>query len=139
MAGLVDVTVKVPEGRLGEFHLMYGEWLNQTGPRNDEVQKALEWSSHDKDLARGMHAALPAKAQRLVTILSKEGETDERSLIARLGVTDSSQFNGINGWVGRIAFAFGRKTPTKWTTGADGTRVWYIEPKVAGLFKELEV
>ena len=138
MGDLVEVTVQVPGERLGEFHVMYGEWLQQGPNGAGEAPKAVPWSGNDKELAKGMQARLPSKAWQLVSILSKEGEIDEPTLTERLGLTNSPQFNGVNGWVGRVAFAFGRETPTKWKIGPDGVRIWYIDPDVAALFKGIK-
>lgn len=133
----VVVTVQVPQERLGDFHQMYGNWLQAGQPGEGRAPTAIEWTGRDNGLSAAMRSRLPKNAWTLLRLLSTEGETEAASILQRLGLKDTSQLNGVNGWVGRVSHEFGRKTPIKSKLVA-GKPVWWVEPEVAELFKRLK-
>ena len=131
--GFLQVSVQVPEERLGDFHQMFGNWLEQTQLQG--VQKAPpEWSAADAERVPHMRTLLPKNSAALLDLLCKEGEMDVPLLVQRLGLKDPAQLNGVNGWVGRISNQFGRKSPIT-AKLIDGRPVWWVKPEVAALFK----
>ena len=82
--GFLQVMLQVPEERLGDFHQMFGDWLEQT-QREGVTDGPPEWSASDKDRIPHMRGLLPKNAAILLGILLKEGEKDIPTLAQRLG------------------------------------------------------
>jgi Family of unknown function (DUF6416) len=75
---MIDVTVKVPEDRIGEFYSMFGTWLTgsppvATVPETVTVEDSREnrppWSSSDDELASAVWDKLSDPARRLFSTL----------------------------------------------------------------------
>lgn len=131
MSKMIDVTVQVPEGRVGDFHIAYGQWLQRVLSEAGSVRQP--WSGEDAELAERVWERLPANAARLLDLLVSNGEMDGPSLVQELGLNDVSQIVGLNGWVGRICNEVGRKSPVRATPGAHGT-IWTVDPGIRHLF-----
>ncbi len=131
---LVEVTVKVPEDRLGEFYLMHGQWLGALDPKEGAPER-VEWRSEDNEPAGAMWTDLPPNSATLLELLVAEGEMDGESIVQRLGLNDVSQVTGVAGWVGRVAKRVGRTSPIKTRPLSEGT-AWRVEPDVAQLFNQ---
>ena len=71
---MIDVTVKVPEDRVGEFYSMFGTWLTgslpvvtvpDTATIEDSREDLPPWSSSDDELAAVVWGKLSDPARRL--------------------------------------------------------------------------
>jgi uncharacterized protein DUF6416 len=133
---MIEVTVKVPEDRVGDFYLMHGRWLQGLENRESGPPKVPEWSSDDSALAGSLWEKLPENARNMLDLLITEGDMDGRSIVDRLGMNDVTQLPGVHGWVGRVSNGFGRRNPIKARPTKSGT-VWYVEPPVAALFRDV--
>jgi hypothetical protein len=134
---MMDVTVKVPEDRLGEFFLMYGQWLQGLGNGESGSAERLEWTITDETLAGEFVRKLPESGRRFLDLMISTGEMNGRSIVGPLGLNEVTQLPGVHGWIGRVSKAFGRKNPIKARPTADGT-IWWVEPPVAELFERVK-
>jgi hypothetical protein len=129
---LVEVTVRVPEERVGDFYLMHGQWLQSLGQAEAQPGRE-EWSSKDVSLASEMKKALPANSAALLDLLVRKESLTTEEVAHELGL-DVSQVTGVAGWVGRVANTVNRRSPIK-TRQVDGSTEWRVERNVSKLFK----
>lgn len=129
---LVEVTVKVPEEKVGDFYLMHGQWLQSLG-RVEVPEGRKEWASEDADLADEVREALPANSAALLDLLLARGSLTTEEVARELGL-DVSQVTGVAGWVGRIAKTVNRLSPIK-TRQVAGSTEWRVEEDVSKLFR----
>lgn len=117
---MIDVTVKVPEDRVGEFYSMYGSWLtgshsgvskSTSVPAEPSREKLPQWSSSDTELASALWDKLSDPARRLFSLLIDAPEErfsgDELSRI--LGIEKGRlAIAGLLTWPGRYCREVGR-------------------------------
>jgi uncharacterized protein DUF6416 len=146
----LEVTVKVPEGHLGEFYVLLGRvWHNaeeeaarteDAAPADDESDLD-DWDDDDVDLelARGVWRKFSANAKAMFSLLMDEpGEAVTGEDIAeRLNIPNGKYgVAGILAWPGRHCAAVGRVLLCRYeeapAPGASGT--YWIDEKVASLF-----
>jgi hypothetical protein len=130
---MTEITVTVPDDKVGEFYVVYGQWLQSVAGQNGKA--AIHWSAADINLAVQVWKKLPANSRQVIAILVGVEELDAASLAEDIGLKDVSQLTGVNGWIGRISNEFGRRTPVKAKASDKGTAYW-MEPGVAELFKK---
>jgi hypothetical protein len=144
---MIDITVKVPEDRVGEFYTWFGAWLSgpPQGPPptgtggSGGTRDAAEWSESDIELAAEVWEKFSDTAQMLFSTLIDEPKRrfsgDELSEMlaipnGRHGVA------GVLAWPGRHCVAVDRELPWKWTYPVEGEPVVYwFTPENAALFR----
>lgn len=146
---MIDITVKVPEDRVGEFYSMFGTWLSgppqgapPTGTGVVEGSRDGEpWSESDVELAGAVWDKFSDTAQLLFSTLIDEPERrfsgDELSEMlaipnGRHGVA------GVLAWPRRHCLAVNRRWPWEWSYPEEGAPVVYwFTPENAALFREV--
>jgi hypothetical protein len=145
-----DITVPVPEDRVADFYLFFGQWLGgdlQTGSRpqvdgygtpSPSADTRLAWAPEDDAEAEQYWRKLSVSARGLFTLLMEEpGKQYTGNQIAdAIGIENGA--NGVAGvlaWPGRHSWPLNRQLPWQWKVGEDGTEsVYWIEPGIAELF-----
>lgn len=110
---MIDVTVKVPEDRVGEFYSMFGSWLtgslavapvSEAAPDEESRDNRPPWSSADSDLAAGVWGRLSEPARRLFSTLidAPEDRFSGDELARMLGIEKGKlAIAGLLTWPGR--------------------------------------
>jgi len=138
---MIDVTVKIPEDRVGEFYELVGRWLSgeQTGGADaSEASVAAYWTNSDGDvaLARVIWGKFSPRAKALFTLLMDHpghritGEDIAKTLDIPNGMYGVA---GVLAWPGRHSAAVGRVLPIRWESGS-----YWIEQEVADLFRKAQ-
>lgn len=145
---MIDITVKVPEERVGEFYSMFGTWLTgpppgAPAPATTAVEESREdlpqWSSSDAELAAVVWDKLSDPARRLFsTLIDAPDERFSGDELARiLGVEK-----------GRLAIAGLLTWPARYCGDVNRTYAWsfdypdgelaeyWFTPENAALFRE---
>lgn len=120
---MIDVTVKVPEDRVGEFYSMYGAWLTGSlpvtvAPAVATVEHSRDerppWSSADTDLAAAVWDKLSEQARRLFSTLidAPEERFSGDELARMLGVEKGKlAIAALLTWPGRFCRDVNRTYP----------------------------
>jgi hypothetical protein len=145
--GVIDVTVKVPEDRVGEFYALVGRWLAGE-PLASEVADApvtrnKNWTDSEEDLplARQVWGKLspPARAMFSTLIDEPERRVSGQDLASVLEIPNGK--NGVAGvlaWPARYCAAVNRDLPWCWEYSPDGSGAHYwFEREVADLFRKV--
>lgn len=143
---LIDVTVKIPEERVGDFYEFVGRWLSEEQSA-DEVPDASaglrSWtnSSDDLVLARAVWEKFSPRAKAVFSLLMDQPghQVSGRDLASTLDIPHgTSGVAGVLAWPARHCAAVNRVGPWRWEyrPEEDSTYYW-IEPKVADLFKKV--
>jgi hypothetical protein len=110
---MIDVTVKVPEDRVGEFYSMFGSWLSgsamgvaasKAAPAEPPREKRPQWSSSDFELAAAVWDKLSEPARRLFSLLidAPEERFSGDELARMLGIEKGRlAIAGLLTWPGR--------------------------------------
>jgi hypothetical protein len=106
---IIDVTVKVPEDRVGEFYSMFGAWLTGSQPVAPTLDTATSegrpaWSSADADLAAVVWDKLSDTARRLFsTLIDSPDERFSGDELARILRIEKGRLAiaGLLTWPGR--------------------------------------
>lgn len=124
---MIDITVKVPEDRVGEFYSMFGTWLTgslsfapapDTATADDSRQARLPWSSSDTELAGVFWDKLSDQARRLFsTLIDAPNE--------RFSGDELSQMLGIE--KGKLAIAGLLTWPGRYCREANRTFPWSFD------------
>lgn len=144
---MIDVTVKVPEARVGEFYTWFGAWLSgppekaSPPPRKDDSgDNHQPWTDSDYELAAAVWGKLTDTAKRLFSTLIDEPERrfsgDE--LAEMLNIPNGRHgVAGVLAWPGRHSFKVDRKWPWRWEYPEEGAPVVYsFDPMIAALFRK---
>jgi hypothetical protein len=134
---VIDVTVKVEEGRLGEFYAMYAEWLQAPASAQDAV--LTDWGPEDLSEAKSVWSRMSGPAKRLFKLLpAAPTSVVWTELAGALGDgADSYTVGGTLGWPARYAKDVGRKRPVRARDTPSGT-VYWLEPTVKALFDKVQ-
>lgn len=138
---MIDVTVKIPEDRVGEFYELVGRWLSgeQTGGSDaSEASVATQWTNSDEDvaLARVMWGKFSPRAKALFALLMEHpghritGEDIATTLDIPNGMYGVA---GVLAWPGRHSAAVGRVLPIHWESGS-----YWVDQEVADLFRKAQ-
>lgn len=144
---MIDITVKVPEARVGEFYTWFGSWLSgppekaSPAPREDDSgDNHQPWTDSDYELAAAVWRKLTDTAKRLFSTLIDEPERrfsgDE--LAEMLNIANGRHgVAGVLAWPGRHSFRVDRKWPWRWEYPEEGAPVVYsFDPMIAALFRK---
>jgi hypothetical protein len=147
---MIDVTVKVPEERLGEFYELVGTWLSgeRRGGGADVASFAdpsttREWANTDDDvaLARTVWEQFSPHARAVFSLLMDHPgqKVSGDDLAAALAIPKGKYgIAGVLAWPGRRCAAVGRRPLWKWEAGpAGGSASFWIDKEVADLFKKI--
>jgi hypothetical protein len=145
-----QITVAVPEERVAEFYIWFGEFLaaepgsrqhrGRRGARGSRRHSEPEpWSDEDLKQATWLYRKLAPPARELFDLLMEEsGEPFAGEEIARrLGLEKGAHgVAGILAWPGRYSRHLGRLLPIETAGRPDGGTDYYMEPQVAALFRK---
>ena len=135
---MIDVTVKVPEDRLGEFYSMYGDWLSGGVPMAERSADKSPWTASDVELASDVWSKFTEVARRLFSVLidnpTKEYSGDQ--LAEMLSIANGRHgVAGVLAWPGRHCFDAGRLLPWSWKYPEENApAVYWFSPEMAELF-----
>lgn len=151
---MVQITVPVPDDRLGEFYLFFSKWLEgavqlaeEAGSMTtDEATSApapphVPWGDTEQDIAdaAALWAKYSSSARSMFNLLmDNPGKKFTGGEIAdHLGVAHGARgVAGVLAWPGRHGIAIGRGLPSEWQQDADRNGVSYwIPAERAQLFK----
>lgn len=144
---LIDVTVKVPEERVGDFYAMYGRWLSGEPVADEAIDEADEprnWTNSDEDLALAhvVWGKLSPNAEALFSLLiSQPGrKVSGEELAGTLGIAyGKAGVAGVLAWPARHCAAVNRTGLWSWEYRSDGEGAYYwVEPEIADLFKKVQ-
>lgn len=146
---LIDITVKVPEGRLGEFYGLVGHWLSGNPVGVDEDLDAsptpmADWSNSADDLAlaKVVWAKFSPRAQAMFsTLMERPGEKHSAASLAEELDIPNGMYGvaGVLAWPGRHCAAVGRNLPVKFEGGTKGEGASYwISQDVCDLFAQVK-
>ena len=112
---MIDITVKVPEERVGEFYSMFGTWLSGSPPglptpgtkTVEGDRDALQpWSDADTELAAEVWGKLSAPAKRLFsTLIDNPGSRFNGETLGEMLELPNGKHSvaGLLGWPGATA------------------------------------
>ena len=148
-----QVTVAVPEERVAEFYIWFGEFLAPSPEARRHwgvdgaaragraaAARARAWSADDADQATWLYASWRRRRASCSTCSRRRpGERfarrgDRQAARAREGRRTASR--GILAWPGRYSRHLGRLLPIETTGRPDGGTDYYMEPEVAALFRK---
>ena len=141
---MIDVTVKVPEGRLADFYSMYGRWLEGGGDAVTEADGTAhgevgKWAGADVNLARAVWGRFSEPAVALLSILIDEPDREfpwdelAQKMAFEGGRTGIA---ALLTWPGRHCREAGREACWRWR-GAEGeTTVYWMPSEIADLFRQ---
>ena len=147
---MIDITVKVPDDRVGEFYAMFGAWLNGTPvavpaePAKGDAEPTIRmegitpWAADDAELAAHVWTKLSDPARRLFSMfIDAPGEQFSGDDVASLLGIEKGR-HGIAGlltWPGRYCVSVGRTYAWSWTYPDGEHAVYWFTPEVAELFR----
>jgi hypothetical protein len=138
----VEVTVRVPEARVGEFHSWFGAWL-QSDPASPGPPPALPptplqpWDkTQDGELARTVWRSLRHPTpELLLLLLDRSGQpVHYKDLGAPVGLTTGFAVGNALTWAARAFVAAGKAFPVHTHDAGDGPMYWF-DPELIGLFR----
>jgi hypothetical protein len=143
---LTDVTVKIPEERVGEFYGLVGRWLAgdqlEVEAPDMPAETPTDWTHSDGDLAlaRVVWKKFSPRAQGLFSLLMDNAShrMSAEDLALTLDIPHGiSGVAGVLAWPARHCAAISKTVPWRWEEGPEGSgaRYW-VEPEVADLFKK---
>ena len=144
---MIDVTVKIPEERVGELYELVGRWLSGE-PLEDAGGDAhgtapKNWANTDDDLvlARVVWEKFSPRAKALFSLLMDhpEHKVSGADLAATLDIPNgTSGVAGVLAWPARHCAAVNRVGPWWWEYGPDGDGASYwVEREAADLFNKV--
>jgi hypothetical protein len=132
---MIDITVKVPEDHVAEFYRRHADWLQALTNVDGAELARREWTARDAKYADPVRDGLPDGPKAFFELIVAEGRLGEEDVVSRLGLSNPKQITGLHGWVGRVAAAFGLKSPIKAEPDSEGGAIWSIDPAVGALFQ----
>lgn len=141
---MIDVTVKVPVERVGEFYSMFGAWLSSppavVEPEGADGDAHAPWVAEDVETAAAVWRKLSETARTLFsTLIDNPGRKysgDELSEMLRIP-NGKHGVAGVLAWPGRHCFAAGRALPWSWEYPEEGApAVYWFTTEIADLFRQ---
>ena len=146
--GFTEVTVQVPVERLGDFHVMYGNWLRGDRPPGETqaemaplslvdanaTQRLAEWGVQDVEDAQAVWSKMTERARAICHVLMKEPERKfSGAELARLsGVQGGFGFlGGFLSWPAKYCYATGHELLV---TYDDERELFWMKPATAQVF-----
>lgn len=149
---MIDITVKVPEDRVGEFYAMYGAWLSgepaapqvsavpsREGEATERFHANRPWTRADAKLAAIVWGKLSDPARRLFSLLidAPDEQFSGDALATMLGIDKGRHaIAGLLTWPGRYCVEVGRGYAWSWTYPDGENAIYWFTPEVADLFRE---
>jgi hypothetical protein len=145
---MIDVTVKVPEDRVGEFYSMFGTWLtgsltvapvSETPTHRESHDHRLPWSSADGDLAAAVWDRLSEPARRLFSTLidAPEDRFSGDELARMLGIEKGKlAIAGLLTWPGRYCRDVNRDYFWSFDYPDGELAEYWFTPENAALFRD---
>lgn len=135
---MIDVTVKIPEDRVGEFYELVGRWLSGEQTGGTEASVAANWTNSEEDVAfaRAIWGKFSPRAKALFTLLmAHPGQRITGEEIAKTLDIPNGMYGvaGVLAWPGRHSAAVGRVLPICWESGS-----YWLEQDVADLFRKAQ-
>lgn len=138
--GMQDVSVKVPDERIGEFYEMYGRWLQgETAFDTDDVERSPWDPKTDHDLAKEAWQVFPHRAQLVfTTLIENPGKKFSGDDLAEMHNIPNGRMGlaGVLAWPGRNLYKLRRVLPITVKPNPAGGSWYSMEPDVAELFKQ---
>ena len=142
---MVDVSVKVPVSRVGEFYEMFGRWLRNSdaataSASESPTQDQVPWDpAVDLELATAAWAKFPERARAVFgTLLENPGRYFTGDELAELHDIPNGRSGvaGVLAHPGRQLKRIGRRHHFVYSTNDDGTGVYSMTTEMAELFGE---
>ena len=145
---MIDVTVKVPEDRVGEFYSMFGTWLTGSlsvataldiATVEDSREDRRPWSSSDTELAAVVWDKLSDPARRLFSTLidSPDDRFSGDDLARMLGIEKGKlAIAGLLTWPGRYCREVNRTFPWSFDYPDGELAEYWFTAENAALFRE---
>jgi hypothetical protein len=146
VAVLIDVTVKIPEERVGDFYELVGRWLSEEQLADEVIDTSAgprSWTNSNDDLvlARSVWQKFSPRAKAVFSLLMDQpgDKVSGMYLASTLDIPNgTSGVAGVLAWPARHCKAVNRVGPWRWEHLPEEDRTYYwIEPKVADLFKKV--
>ena len=145
---MIDITVKIPEDRVGEFYELVGRWLagaplTATDAPDEAHSPAVAWTNNQEDLvlAKVVWEKFSPRAKAMFSMLmDAPGQKFSAVQLAEALDIPNGMYGvaGVLAWPGRHCLAVGRTIPTQYEEGSKGEGSSYrIEPEVAELFNQV--
>ena len=146
---MIDVSVKIPEERVGEFYELVGRWLSGDLQRPDvdlpepPDSLAKEWTNTEEDvrLARVVWEKLSPHATAVFLLLMGHPgrKVSGDDLAATVKIPNGKYgIAGVLAWPGRHCAAVGRRPLWRWESGPPGgSASFWVDKEVADLFKRV--
>jgi hypothetical protein len=141
---MIDVTVKVPEERVGEFYEMLGRWLTGAELADDAIDQPVtglkDWTDSQEDvaLAGTVWGKLSPRAKAVFSLLMDHpGQPMSGEDLASACDIPNGKYGvaGVLAWPGRHCAAVNRNLPSQWRGGSDDSGgIYWVEREVADLF-----
>lgn len=148
MVELQRVQVNVPQGRLAEFHLMFGAWLVEKNKDTPEVLSdkwdpdlGIDWKTEQNEdfpKAYKLWGQLSKNARDIFTLLLMLEGADVVStteIADRVGLRSPAAVAGALTWPARYSNEMGRPLPVQWDKDVKGETQYWIPGVYVNLFK----
>jgi hypothetical protein len=144
---LIEVTVKIPEERVGEFYELVGRWLAgaqlEAEPLDMPATTPTDWTQSDDDLAlaRAVWGKFSPRAQAFFALLMDHAghKMSAENLAATLDIPHGKAgVAGVLAWPARHCAAVNKTVPWQWEEGSEGGgALYWVETKVAIVFRKV--
>jgi hypothetical protein len=144
---LTEVTVKIPEERVGEFYQVVGRWLTgeqlEVEAPDKPAAPPTDWTHSDNDLALAgaVWEKFSPRAQALLSRLMDHAshKVSAEDLAETLDIPHGkSGVAGVLAWPARHCAAVNKAVPWRWEEGLESTgALYWVEPNVADVFKKV--
>lgn len=141
---MIDVTVKVPEDRVGEFYAMLGRWLTGEELADDALGPPVtglkDWTDSQEDVALAgvVWGKLSPRAKAVFSLLMDHPgrQVSGEDLASACDIPNGKYgVAGVLAWPGRHCAAVNRNLPSRWKGGSDDSGgIYWVEREVADLF-----
>jgi hypothetical protein len=139
----IEITTRIPAGRVPEYYTMIGQWLSTPPSSGPEVppakgSKPQPWSSQDTALAAELLAKLSPAARKMFEVLSTNpGQKYSGEELADTLAVPNGKYGiaGVLAWPGRYSLGMGRTLPVEAKNGdGDGGSDYWMTKELAALF-----
>lgn len=145
---MIEVSVKVPEDRLGEFYELVGRWLAGEQVKAGSTARSTttarrKWKNSDDHLPSAREVwtqfSPPAKALFAQLFNNPERKFSGEQLADMLGIPNGKYgVGGVLAWPARYCTALNYEGPWQWEEGpVGGSACYWAEREVADLFKKI--
>lgn len=140
MTEFLDVTVKVPAGRLAAFYEAFGRWLEEPVALSNDAPALKAWdSASDLELATLAWSGFPERARLLFgTLIDHPDRRFSGVQLAELHDIPNGMYGvaGVWAWPGRQLRSMGRPLPFNIEANPTGGSLYAMSPAMAKLFAE---